>query len=55
MTIMAGKTRARERNVGWRLDYFFVSESLRDSVQSAAILPEVPGSDHCPVELTLKI
>jgi exodeoxyribonuclease-3 len=49
------KTRARERNVGWRLDYFFVSESLRGSVQSAAILPEVPGSDHCPVELTLKI
>jgi exodeoxyribonuclease-3 len=49
------KTRARERNVGWRLDYFFVSESLRGSVQSAAILPEVPGSDHCPVELTMKI
>jgi exodeoxyribonuclease-3 len=49
------KTRARERNVGWRLDYFFVSESLRGSVQSAAIMPEVPGSDHCPVELILKI
>jgi exodeoxyribonuclease III len=49
------KTRARERNVGWRLDYFFVSESLRGSVQSAAIMPEVTGSDHCPVELTLAI
>lgn len=49
------KTRARERNVGWRLDYFFVSESLRGSVRSAAIMPEVTGSDHCPVELILKI
>lgn len=49
------KTRARERNVGWRLDYFFVSESLRSSVQSATILPDVMGSDHCPVELILKV
>ncbi len=49
------KTRARERNVGWRLDYFFVSESLRSSVQSAAIMPGVQGSDHCPVELILEI
>ncbi|MCX5901518.1 MAG: exodeoxyribonuclease III [Proteobacteria bacterium] len=49
------KTRARERNVGWRLDYFFVSESLRSSVQSAAIMPDVQGSDHCPVELVVDI
>ncbi len=49
------KTRARERNVGWRLDYFFVSESLRDKVKSAGIMPEVTGSDHCPVELTLEL
>jgi len=46
-------TRARERNVGWRLDYFFISESLRPHLQRAAIRPEVTGSDHCPVELEL--
>ncbi len=49
------KTRARERNVGWRLDYFFVSESLRGCVVDASIRTEVAGSDHCPVMLTLKI
>ena len=49
------KTRSRERNVGWRLDYFFVSESLRERVKSAGIMPDVTGSDHCPVELTLDI
>ncbi len=48
------KTRARERNIGWRLDYFFVSENLRDSVIDAGILSDVPGSDHCPVSLTLR-
>lgn len=48
------KTRARERNVGWRLDYFFVSEDLRERVESAKILSDVPGSDHCPVTLKLK-
>ncbi len=42
-------TRARERNVGWRLDYFFVSESARKDVKNAFILSEVMGSDHCPV------
>jgi exodeoxyribonuclease-3 len=48
------KTRSRERNVGWRIDYFFVSEDLRDNVASAFILKEVPGSDHCPVGIELK-
>lgn len=48
------KTRARERNVGWRIDYFFVSEALKDHVAKAAILDQVLGSDHCPVELVLK-
>ena len=48
------KTRARERNVGWRLDYFFVSEKLLPSVANAFILPEVTGSDHCPVGIMLK-
>ena len=47
------KTRARERNVGWRLDYFFVSEELRDSVKDAWIEQDVMGSDHCPVGLEL--
>lgn len=49
------KTRARERNVGWRLDYFFVSESLRVHARSAGIMAEVTGSDHCPVDLTMEI
>jgi exodeoxyribonuclease-3 len=46
-------TRARERNVGWRLDYFFVTENLRPSLKRAFILPEVLGSDHCPVGIEL--
>ena len=45
---------ARERNVGWRIDYFLVSESLRPSIASADILNDVFGSDHCPVELITK-
>lgn len=45
---------ARERNVGWRLDYFFISPDLRDRVVTAQIHPDVMGSDHCPVSLTLK-
>jgi exodeoxyribonuclease-3 len=49
------KTRSRERNVGWRIDYFFVSDDLRDNVASAFILKEVPGSDHCPVGIELKV
>jgi len=47
------KTHARERNVGWRLDYFFVYETLQDAVRSASILTEITGSDHCPVTLDL--
>lgn len=49
------QTRARERNVGWRIDYFFVSESLRANVKNAFIMPEVMGSDHCPVGLEIEI
>jgi exodeoxyribonuclease-3 len=49
------KTGARARNVGWRIDYFFVSESLLRSVTSAFILPAVMGSDHCPIGITLKV
>ena len=44
---------ARERNVGWRIDYFVVSDRLRDRIKDAYILPEVMGSDHCPVGLDL--
>jgi exodeoxyribonuclease-3 len=44
---------ARERNVGWRLDYFFVSQSLYPHVTDAIIHPDVPGSDHCPVSLVI--
>jgi exodeoxyribonuclease-3 len=47
------KSNARARNVGWRIDYFFVSEELRARVRDAAILPQVQGSDHCPITLTL--
>ncbi|MCL5257419.1 MAG: exodeoxyribonuclease III [Chloroflexi bacterium] len=47
------KTRARERNVGWRIDAFYVSENLLANVVSACILPEILGSDHCPVGLEL--
>ncbi len=46
---------ARARNVGWRIDYFLVSESLKSKVNAAAIHPEYLGSDHCPVSVTLDI
>ena len=48
------KSGARARNVGWRIDYFFVSESLRSKVLDANILPEVMGSDHCPILLEIE-
>ncbi len=44
---------ARRRNVGWRLDYFCVSENLRGRVRSSKILKDVMGSDHCPIELII--
>jgi exodeoxyribonuclease-3 len=47
------KSGARARNVGWRIDYFFVSESLKPFVRSSSILKDVTGSDHCPVDLEL--
>ena len=45
---------ARKKNAGWRIDYFLVSECLKDRLKSADILSDVMGSDHCPVELVLK-
>ena len=47
--------RAREKNVGWRIDYFIVSDSLKDKIQDAAIYSEVFGSDHCPIELEIDL
>ncbi len=47
-------TRARERNVGWRIDYFYASENLKKNIVSASIHSSVMGSDHCPIELELK-
>lgn len=46
---------ARANNTGWRIDYFLVSEALKDKLKSAEILMDVPGSDHCPVVLELKM
>ena len=46
--------KARERNVGWRIDYIFASSKLKKHFKGAGILPEVMGSDHCPVYLDLK-
>ena len=48
------KTRARDRNVGWRIDYFFVSGDLVKKIKSAGIMSEIYGSDHCPIYLDLK-
>ena len=48
------KTRSRERNVGWRIDYFFVNQEMFDEVKKADILTELEGSDHAPVMLELK-
>lgn len=46
--------RARERNTGWRIDYFLISERLRDRLEDAKIHTKIMGSDHCPVEVDLK-
>lgn len=46
---------ARAKNAGWRIDYFIVSDRIKDDITSAEILNDVFGSDHCPVELTIEI
>ena len=46
--------KAREKNAGWRIDYFIVSNRLQERLDNAKIHTEIYGSDHCPVELTLK-
>ncbi|MGL5379577.1 exodeoxyribonuclease III [Clostridium sp.] len=47
--------KAREKNAGWRIDYFLVSEKLKDKLEGADIHTEILGSDHCPVELTIDL
>jgi exodeoxyribonuclease-3 len=47
------KSRARERNVGWRIDYFFISDNLKKHLRSSFIITEVMGSDHCPVGIEI--
>lgn len=49
------RMKARERNVGWRIDYFIVSERLKDRIQGASIHSKILGSDHCPVELKINL
>lgn len=46
---------AREKNAGWRIDYFIVSDSIKDKIKDSKILTEIMGSDHCPVELDIEI
>ena len=46
---------AREKNAGWRIDYFLVSNRVKDLIQEASIHPEIFGSDHCPVELDIDL
>ena len=46
---------ARAKNVGWRIDYFFISQGLKDRLKDAFILPEIAGSDHCPVGIEIEI
>ncbi len=53
-TFWSQRSNVRERNIGWRLDYFWVSKELVPKLVSATIQPEVMGSDHCPVGLELK-
>ena len=48
------RNNARERNIGWRLDYWIVSQALMPKVKASTIMTEVLGSDHCPVRLNLK-
>ena len=47
--------KAREKNVGWRIDYFIVSNNLKDKIKEAKIYAEIMGSDHCPVSLEINI
>jgi len=52
-TYWSYRFKARERNIGWRIDYFLLTPELKDQVNEVRIYSEVPGSDHCPVGITL--
>jgi len=54
-TYWSYRFKARERNTGWRIDYFLVSNSLLDKVKNVEILSDYYGSDHCPIQLTLEV
>ena len=47
--------KAREKNIGWRIDYFIVSDDLNDKITAATIYDRIPGSDHCPVEIQIDL
>lgn len=47
------KTKARERNIGWRIDYFFVSDNVKKNIRSSFIMTDIMGSDHCPVGIEI--
>lgn len=47
--------KAREKNVGWRIDYFIISNSLKEKIEDSKIHSEVMGSDHCPIELDIEV
>ena len=47
--------KAREKNIGWRIDYFIVSKEIEKNIEEANIYPEILGSDHCPVGIDIKI
>ena len=47
--------KAREKNIGWRIDYFLVSNQLKAKIEDAKIHSEIMGSDHCPVELDIDL
>ena len=49
------KTRARERNIGWRIDYFFVNNEFIANVKKAFIIKNIMGSDHCPIGLEIEV
>lgn len=49
------RTNAREKNIGWRLDYVIVSDRLKQRISEAAICADIMGSDHCPVEMTVDL
>lgn len=49
------RANARANNVGWRIDYFFVSDDLKDKIKNAYIMPDIVGSDHCPVALEIAL